>query len=52
MEPVPLTEWGSLPPDYVLDDPDSHYIYVCKKVDRLYGLSNTNTEKVRSTIVQ
>ncbi|KAH7667113.1 Endothelin-converting enzyme 1 protein [Dioscorea alata] len=41
MEPVPLTEWGLLPPDYVLDDPDSHYIYVCKKMDRLFGLTQT-----------
>lgn len=32
-EPVPITEKGLLPPDYVLEDPDSHFIYVCKKVD-------------------
>ncbi|KAL5543629.1 hypothetical protein UlMin_007413 [Ulmus minor] len=33
VEPVPLTENGSLPADFVLEDPDSHFIYVCKKMD-------------------
>lgn len=32
MEPVPFTEKGQLPSDFVLEDPDSHYIYVCKKM--------------------
>lgn len=32
MEPVPVTEKGLLPPEFVLEDPDSHYIYICKKV--------------------
>lgn len=32
LEPVPLTEDGMLPPNFVLEDPDSHYIYVCKKL--------------------
>lgn len=31
LEPVPTTEKGLLPPDFVLEDPDSHFIYVCKK---------------------
>ncbi|GAB2300098.1 hypothetical protein Dimus_034138 [Dionaea muscipula] len=33
LEPVPLTENGVLPADFVLEDPDCHYIYVCRKVD-------------------
>lgn len=33
LEPVPLTEKGLLPPDFVVEDPDSHFIYVCKKMD-------------------
>ncbi|KAI0531268.1 hypothetical protein KFK09_000821 [Dendrobium nobile] len=33
MEPVPLTEEGLLAPEYVLEDPDSHYIYICKKIE-------------------
>ncbi|THU58900.1 hypothetical protein C4D60_Mb03t19350 [Musa balbisiana] len=32
MEPVTLTESGQLPAGFVLEDPDSHYIYVCKKM--------------------
>lgn len=37
MEPVPLTERGLLPASFVLEDPDSHYIYVCKKMDGTVG---------------
>ncbi|KAA8515621.1 hypothetical protein F0562_018768 [Nyssa sinensis] len=33
LEPVPITEAGLLPADFVLEDPDSHFIYVCKKMD-------------------
>lgn len=33
MEEVTLTEGGQLPPDYVLKDPDSHFIYVCEKLE-------------------
>lgn len=33
LEPVPTTEKGLLPPSFVLEDPDSHFIYVCKKMD-------------------
>lgn len=39
LEPVPLTEKGLLPADYVLEDPDSHFIYVCKKLDVTTDLS-------------
>lgn len=31
MSPVPTTEKGLLPADYVLEDPDSHFIYICTK---------------------
>ncbi|XP_050387751.1 uncharacterized protein LOC126804039 [Argentina anserina] len=33
LEPVPVTENGSLPAEFALEDPDSHFIYVCKKKD-------------------
>ncbi|XP_028797220.1 EEF1A lysine methyltransferase 4-like [Neltuma alba] len=33
LEPIPLDEKGFIPKDWVLEDPDSHYIYVCRKVD-------------------
>ncbi|PON74319.1 Methyltransferase type [Parasponia andersonii] len=33
LEPIPTTDKGSLPADFVLEDPDSHFIYVCKKLD-------------------
>ncbi|CAL4900561.1 unnamed protein product [Urochloa decumbens] len=32
MEEVALTEDGQLPPNYVLKDPESHFIYVCHKL--------------------
>ncbi|KAK4379739.1 hypothetical protein RND71_001601 [Anisodus tanguticus] len=28
LEPIPLTEKGLLPADYVMEDPDSHFIYI------------------------
>ncbi|KAJ9558230.1 hypothetical protein OSB04_012844 [Centaurea solstitialis] len=31
LSPIPTTEKGLLPADYVLEDPDSHFIYVCRK---------------------
>ncbi|XP_020275314.1 methyltransferase-like protein 13 isoform X2 [Asparagus officinalis] len=41
MEPVPLTEKGLLPPGFVLEDPESHYIYVCKKISESFeGIPN------------
>lgn len=33
MEAIPMTSEGMLPNDYVLEDPDSHFIYICKKTD-------------------
>ncbi|MCL7022952.1 hypothetical protein MKW94_029474 [Papaver nudicaule] len=32
LEPVPITENGKLPAGFVLEDPESHYIYVCQKM--------------------
>ncbi|KAF3437362.1 hypothetical protein FNV43_RR20115 [Rhamnella rubrinervis] len=41
LEPVVLNEKGLLPEDYVMEDPDSHFIYVCtKKADDTKELSN------------
>ncbi|CAN6444822.1 unnamed protein product [Victoria cruziana] len=31
LEPVPLTDDGLLPPGFTLEDPESHYVYVCEK---------------------
>lgn len=28
-----MTSEGMLPQDYVLEDPDSHFIYICNKMD-------------------
>lgn len=33
LEPAPITEQGLLPTDFVLEDPDCHFIYVCKKMN-------------------
>ncbi|BFG20298.1 hypothetical protein CerSpe_065720 [Prunus speciosa] len=33
LEPIPITEKGLLPAEFVLEDPDCHFIYVCKKDD-------------------
>ncbi|XP_026424414.1 EEF1A lysine methyltransferase 4-like [Papaver somniferum] len=32
LEPVPITENGRLPAGFVLEDPESRYIYVCQKM--------------------
>lgn len=40
MEPVPLTKCGQLPSGFVLEDPDSHYIYVCEKEHGLLGIAH------------
>ncbi|XP_057790033.1 uncharacterized protein LOC131006908 isoform X1 [Salvia miltiorrhiza] len=44
LDPIPLTEKGLLPADYVMEDPDSHFIYVCKKVDVPTDLSNKSAD--------
>lgn len=44
LEPVPLTDKGLLLPSFVMDDPDSHFIYVCKKkIDKSDYPLNTDT---------
>ncbi|KAI7727217.1 hypothetical protein M8C21_022512 [Ambrosia artemisiifolia] len=34
LSPIPITENGMLPADYVIEDPDSHFIYVCTKINK------------------
>ncbi|PIA53685.1 hypothetical protein AQUCO_00900338v1 [Aquilegia coerulea] len=48
MEPVPVTEEGLLPPDFVLEDPESHYIYVCEKLDDLLELAGLSLDDTRT----
>ncbi|KAH8498923.1 hypothetical protein H0E87_017731 [Populus deltoides] len=40
LEPVPISDTGVLPADFVLEDPDSHFIYVCKKMDETTEVSD------------
>ncbi|KAG2638798.1 hypothetical protein PVAP13_2NG640701 [Panicum virgatum] len=35
LDPVPLTERGRLPDGFVPEDPDSHYVYACEKMQGL-----------------
>nr|XP_028952344.1 EEF1A lysine methyltransferase 4-like isoform X3 [Malus domestica] len=42
LEPVPITKKGLLPADFVLEDPDCHFIYVCKKDDAELGNPSTD----------
>uniref|UniRef100_A0A1D1YQ75 Methyltransferase-like protein 13 n=1 Tax=Anthurium amnicola TaxID=1678845 RepID=A0A1D1YQ75_9ARAE len=51
MEPVALTEGGLLPAGFVLEDPDSHYIYVCKKLQGLANLAPANLEQTMDNYV-
>ncbi|KAL9226468.1 hypothetical protein vseg_002278 [Gypsophila vaccaria] len=37
LEPIPLSEKGLLPADFVLEDPDCHFIYVCRKMVEVLG---------------
>ncbi|KAL5198580.1 hypothetical protein ABZP36_002092 [Zizania latifolia] len=46
LDPVPMTESGRLPDGFVLEDPDSHYIYVCKKVQGLTGTSSPSISHI------
>ena len=43
LEPVPISDTGVLPADFVLEDPDSHFIYVCKKMDETTDPSNISS---------
>lgn len=52
LEPVPLTEKGLLPEDYVLEDPDSHFIYVCKKLDVTTDLSHKSANSLADDTMQ
>lgn len=40
LEPVPTTEKGLLAAEFIMEDPDSHYIYVCRKMDETTDLIN------------
>ncbi|KAF4346887.1 hypothetical protein G4B88_014995 [Cannabis sativa] len=40
LEPIPTTENGLLPTDFILEDPDSHFIYICKKLDETELIAN------------
>ncbi|KAM6595100.1 uncharacterized protein LOC115711662 [Cannabis sativa] len=40
LEPIPTTENGLLPTDFILEDPDSHFIYICKKLDETELITN------------
>lgn len=44
LEPIPLTEKGLLPADYVMEDPDAHFIYMCKKNDERVELSDKSAD--------
>ncbi|KAJ0096124.1 hypothetical protein Patl1_17085 [Pistacia atlantica] len=50
LEPIPTNENGHLPADFVMDDPDSHFIYVCKKMDEK-DLSNKPTHPMEADIL-
>ncbi|KAI8545886.1 hypothetical protein RHMOL_Rhmol07G0072100 [Rhododendron molle] len=38
LEPVPTTEKGLLPAGFIMEDPDSHFVYVCRKMDETTDL--------------
>ncbi|KAK4372056.1 hypothetical protein RND71_007440 [Anisodus tanguticus] len=50
LEPIPLTEKGLLPADYVMEDPDSHFIYICKKIDDSLELSNKSADPLTADL--
>lgn len=41
LTPVPTTDKGLLPADYILEDPDSHFIYICTKMGENTHLNNS-----------
>ncbi|KAF3655826.1 putative protein transport protein SEC31-like isoform 1 [Capsicum annuum] len=51
LEPIPLTEKGLLPADYVMADPDSHFIYICKKIDESVELSSKSTDPLTADLL-
>jgi hypothetical protein len=49
MEQVALTKDGQLPPEYVLKDPESHFIYVCQKSNPSNGVNSMdNTAETKN----
>ncbi|CAN6219771.1 unnamed protein product [Urochloa humidicola] len=46
LDPVPLTERGRLPDGFVPEDPDSHYVYVCEKMQGLTGAGSPNINHI------
>lgn len=51
LEPIPLTEKGLLPANYTMEDPDSHFIYVCRKVDESVELSNKSRDPLTANLL-
>jgi len=45
LDPVPLTERGRLPDGFVPEDPDSHYVYACEKMQGLTGAASPTVER-------
>ncbi|CAL0329418.1 unnamed protein product [Lupinus luteus] len=50
LEPIPLTEKGLLPADFVLEDPDSHFIYVCRKINET-EVDNIPTYRLKAEVL-
>lgn len=44
LEPVPTEEDGTLLASYVLEDPESHFIYICRKADETSSISNISDD--------
>ncbi|OVA04015.1 Methyltransferase type 11 [Macleaya cordata] len=51
LEPVPITEKGLLPPGFVLEDPESHYIYVCQKMDGMMDVGDAPIDLETESVV-
>ncbi|XAR63483.1 Endothelin-converting enzyme 1 [Bertholletia excelsa] len=51
LDPVPTTENALLPADFVLEDPDSHFIYVCRKMDETADLRNVPSYKLTADVL-
>ncbi|KAF5752645.1 methyltransferase-like protein 13 [Tripterygium wilfordii] len=50
LEPVPTNEKGLIPPDFVVEDPDSHFIYVCEKIDETAELRGICTSSLTADV--
>ncbi|XP_006658911.2 EEF1A lysine methyltransferase 4-like [Oryza brachyantha] len=48
LDPVPMTQSGRLPDGFAPEDPDSHYIYVCKKLQGSTGTSSPTIQHVNT----